>query len=119
MQDNLKDILSHLSQEVDQETLLAYLQGQLSAEKQHELEKSLVDNPFASDALEGLRDISDKKQLNHAIELLNRDLRKKIETRKKRRSKLKIPDQSNMAIVILILLLLVVICFLVIKKGEG
>ena len=51
MQENLKDILSHLSTEVDQETLLLYLQGKLSAEQQHEVEKKIMENEFASDAL--------------------------------------------------------------------
>ena len=33
MSPNLKDILTHLSTEIDQETLLQYLQDQLSDEK--------------------------------------------------------------------------------------
>ena len=41
---NFKDILSHLSTEVDQETLLLYLQNKLSAEKRHEVEKQLLSN---------------------------------------------------------------------------
>ncbi len=44
MQENLKDILSNLSTEVDQETLLLYLQGKLSAEQQHEVEKKMLKN---------------------------------------------------------------------------
>jgi hypothetical protein len=43
MQENLKDILTNLSTEVDQETLLLYLQGKLSAEQQHEVEKKMKD----------------------------------------------------------------------------
>ena len=39
MPGNLKDILAHLSTEIDQETLLLYLQDKLSPEKKHELEK--------------------------------------------------------------------------------
>ena len=39
MSENLKDILSHLSPEIDQETLLLYLQDKLTAEKRHEIEK--------------------------------------------------------------------------------
>ena len=36
MKENLKDILSHLAKDIDQETLLLYLQGKLSPEQQHE-----------------------------------------------------------------------------------
>jgi hypothetical protein len=46
MKENLKDILTHLNPEVDQETLLKYLQGKLSTEEQHEVEKSLIDDPL-------------------------------------------------------------------------
>ena len=42
MSDKLKDILSHLSTEVDQETLLKYLEGRLSEEQKHELEKKML-----------------------------------------------------------------------------
>ena len=43
MSDNLKDILSHLSPEIDQETLLLYLQNKLSVEKKHEVERKLLE----------------------------------------------------------------------------
>lgn len=119
MQEKLKDILAHLSQDIDQETLLLYLQDQLTPEKQHELEKQLMDNPFASDAMEGLRQIQDKKQIAYMVEMLNRDLKKKTDKRKKRREKLKLPDQSQLYITILILLILVVFCFLIIYKMRG
>jgi hypothetical protein len=41
MSDNLKDILSHLSTEVDQETLLKYLEGRLSDEQKHDWRKNV------------------------------------------------------------------------------
>jgi hypothetical protein len=78
MNDNLKDILSHLSTDIDQETLLLYLQDKLPAEKKHEVEKKLADNDFANDALEGLQQVKDKKQISYVVEMLNRDLKKKV-----------------------------------------
>ena len=42
MQGKLKDILSGLSTEIDQETLLLYLQDKLSPEKKHEVEKKIA-----------------------------------------------------------------------------
>ena len=119
MQEKLKDILTHLSQDIDQETLLLYLQDQLTPERQHELEKQLIDNPFASDALEGLRDIRDKKQIAYMVEMLNRDLHKKTEKRKKQREKQKLPDHSQLYLTIVILLILVVICFVVIYRMRS
>ena len=119
MQEKLKDILSHLSQKINQETLLQYLQSQLTPEKKHELEKQLVDNPFASDALEGLSQVRDKRQIQFMIELLNRDLKKKTERRKKRRDQLRLPDQSTLYIAIIIFLLLIVISFFIIYRMRG
>jgi len=116
MTDNLKDILSHLSKDIDQETLIQYLQGNLTEEKKHELEKQLVDNEFASDALEGLGEIKDKQQIQYMVEMLNRDLKKKLEKRKRRREKLKIKDQSTLYIAIFILILLIIISYFVIKR---
>ena len=51
MSDNLKDILSHLNPEIDQETLMLYLQGKLSAQQQHDLEKEALQSDFENDAM--------------------------------------------------------------------
>ena len=82
MSDNLKDILSNLNPEVDQETLLNYLQGKLSAEQQHEVEKKTMGDDFESDALEGLENVKDKRNLAALVEQMNRDLKKKTEKKK-------------------------------------
>jgi len=117
MADNLKDILAHLSTDIDQETLLLYLQGKLSSEKKHELEKQLVDNEFASDAIEGLKEIRDQQQIAYMVEMLNRDLKKKVAKKKQRRDKLKLPDQSWLYISIIILILLIILSYMIIHRS--
>jgi len=117
MADNLKDILANLSTEIDQETLLQYLQGTLSSERRHELEKQLVDNPFANDALEGLKEFRDQQQISFMVDALNRDLKKKTEKRRMRRAKMKLPDQSWLYISIIIIILLIVISYMVIHRS--
>ena len=116
MSENYKDILSNLSTEVDQETLLLYLQGKLSEEKKHEVEKQLLQDEFDDEAMEGLQDIKDKEQLQYMVEMLNRDLKKKTEKKKKHREKMTIKYQPWLYVSILILLLLVALCYVVIKK---
>ena len=116
MSANYKDILSHLSTDVDQETLLLYLQGKLSEEKKHEIEKQLLQNDFTDDALEGLQEFKDKEQLLYMVEMLNRDLKKKTEKKKKLRDKMKLKDQPWLLVSILILILLLVISYLVIHR---
>ena len=89
MQENLKDILSHLTTDIDQETLLLYLQDKLPDEKKHAVGKTLAENEFANDALEGLQQVKDKKQIAFMVDMLNRDLKKKVEKKKQRREKMK------------------------------
>ena len=75
MKENIKNILTNLSTDIDQEILLQYLQDKLSEEKKHEVEKQLLENEFASDAIEGLQQIKNKKDINIIIDQLNRDLK--------------------------------------------
>ena len=116
MPGNLKDILSHFTSEVDQETLLLYLQGKLPESQQHEVEKKLMQDEFNEDAIEGLQSIRDKEQLQYMVEMLNRDLKKKTEKKKKRREKMRYKDQPWLYISLLILILLVVISYIVIHR---
>ncbi|MBL0154586.1 MAG: hypothetical protein IPP93_14310 [Chitinophagaceae bacterium] len=116
MPENYKDILSHLSTEVDQETLLLYLQGKLSEEKKHEVEKLIMQDDFEEDAVDGLQEIKDKQQIQYMVEMLNRDLKKKTAKKKARREKMRIKDQPWLYISLLILLLLIVLSYIVIHR---
>ncbi len=116
MPDSLKDILSHLSTDIDQETLLLYLQGKLSEEKKHEIERQLLESEFADDALEGLKEIKDKQQIAYMVEMLNYDLKKKTEKKRQRREKMKLKQEPWLYLTVIILLLLIVISFIVVKR---
>jgi hypothetical protein len=116
MKDNLKDILSHLGKNIDQETLLLYLQGKLSPEQQHEVEKNLMDGDFETEALEGLQTVEDQKALPHIVEQLNRNLKKKTTRKKIWKKAPELKDDPWLWIAILIILLLIVICYVVIHK---
>jgi hypothetical protein len=116
MSDNLKDILSHLSTEVDQETLLKYLEGRLSDEQRHEIEKRMLASEFNNDAMEGLNEIKNKEKISSLVEQLNRDLHIKLDKKKKRREKLRFKDQPWLYIAIFIILLLIVLSYVVIQR---
>ena len=118
MPQNLKDILSNLSTDIDQETLLLYLQDQLSQEKKHEFEKKLLENEFAGDAIEGLQQIHDKKQIELLVNMLNQDLKNKIKKKKNRRKKLQIHNEPWIYVAIVIVLLLLIISFMVIYNSK-
>ena len=95
---------------------MLYLQNKLSAEKRHEVEKKMLDSKFEDDAIEGLQNVKDKEQISYLVEALNRDLKKKLEKKKKFRERMKIKDQPWLYISLLILLLLIVISFIVIRR---
>ncbi len=116
MNQNLKDILSNLNPDIDQETLLLYLQGKLSAEKQHELEKKVIDNNFETDALEGLQKIKDQQGISVIIEQLNRDLKKKTQKRRQRKEKWTLNTNPTVWITIIIILMLIIISYLIISS---
>jgi hypothetical protein len=116
MNESLKDILSNLNPDIDQETLLLYLQGKLSADQQHEIEKQMMDNDFESDALEGLEGFSDKKKLSGLLEQLNYDLKQKTQKKKKRRGKLELSIDPWILVTVLVVLILVIISFFIIHR---
>ena len=116
MPGNLKDILSHLSTEVDQETLLKYLEGRLTDEQRHEIEKKMLTTEFTDDAMDGLQEIKNKQKISSLVEQLNRDLHKKLEKKKKRREKLRFKDQPWLYIALVIILLLIVLSYIVIQR---
>ncbi len=116
MSDKLKDILSNLSTEVDQETLLKNLEGRLTDEQKNDIEKRMLGSDFTDDAMEGLQEIKNKKDLSSLVEQLNRDLHKKLEKKKKRRERLRFKDQPWLYIAIVIILLLIIISYIVIHR---
>ncbi|HEY6956803.1 MAG TPA: hypothetical protein VI385_16240 [Flavisolibacter sp.] len=116
MSDDLKDILSSLNPDIDQEILMQYLQGKLSASEQHELEKKMLDNDFAADALEGLEEFKNKKKISALVDQLNADLKRRTEKKKRFRQKLKLDLDSTLVIAVVIILLLIIISYFVINK---
>jgi hypothetical protein len=116
MSENLKDILSNLNPDIDQETLLLYLQGKLSSEEQHEVEKQMMDQDFNLDALEGLQDFKDKKGITVLIEQLNKDLKQRTEKKKRFREKLRLKLDPWLVISIIVILFLAIISFVLVYR---
>ncbi len=118
MSDKRKDILSHLSTEVDQETLLRYLNGQLSEKEKQAVEEKMLESEFTEDAMEGLESFEHPQHLELLVDQLNRDLKKKTGIHKKRREKMRFRDQPGLYISALILLLLIALCVVVILRMK-
>jgi agmatine/peptidylarginine deiminase len=116
MSEDLKDILSNLNPDIDQETLMRYLQGKLTAEEQHEVEKGITDNDFDSDAIEGLQNFKDKRNIASLVDQLKKDLQKKTEKKKRFKEKIKLKLEPWLIVAIVLILLLAVISFMVVRK---
>lgn len=115
MSSDLKNILSNLNNDIEQEKLLEYLNRNLSAEEQHELESHLNDDPFASDAMDGLAEMQHPDKISLAVYQLNKDLKKQLDKKKKRKNRF-ITETPWLYYTVIILLLLAVISYVVIKK---
>ena len=116
MDDKLFNILSNSNKDIDNQKLMDYLSGKLSAEEKHEIEKQMADSDFVNDAVEGLENVKNKKNLSTFVEQLNSDLHKQLDKKKKRKQKRALKDQPWLYLAIILLLLLTIICFIVIKR---
>ncbi|MEO5782061.1 MAG: hypothetical protein ABIQ07_02255 [Ginsengibacter sp.] len=116
MNNELKNILYNSNKDIDNQKLMDYLSGKLSAEEKHEIEKQMADSDFVNDAVEGLEDVKNKKDLSLFVEQLNTNLHKQLDKKKKRKQKRALKDQPWLHLAVIILLLLIIICFIVIKK---
>ncbi len=116
MNDKLKDILSTLNKEIEQEKLLDYLNKQLPTADAHDVEKQMADDPFVNDAVEGLSSFNDKKSVANYVEQLNYDLQKKLQKKKARKLKRTLKDDPWVYFTIILLLLLCVLGYVLVKK---
>ena len=118
MNSDLKDILSNSNKDIDNQQLMDYLSHHISQADMHELEKSMAEDDFINDAVEGLQEIKPTKNLQIYVEQLNKDLQKQVIKNKSRRLKRRIKDQPYTYFAIILILLLVIIGYIVLKRNN-
>lgn len=116
MSDNLKDILSNLNKDIEQDKLLDYLNKKLPADEAHEVEKQMAADPFMDDAVEGLSEFESENKLSAYVQLINLDLQKQLDKKKKRKEKRRFKDKPWVYFTIILLLVLLVVCYIILKK---
>ena len=116
MSDDLLNILSNSNKDIDNQKLMDYLSDKLSAEDKHAFEEEMIDSNFMNDAVEGLESFKKQTDITEYASQLNKNLRKKLETKKLRRSKRKIKDMPWFYYAIILILVLVIAGFLILKK---
>ena len=116
MNNDLLNILSNSNKDIDNQQLMDYLSGKLSAAEKHEVEKSMADSDFMNDAVEGLQRIGDKKDVQSYVDHLNRDLQKSLQKKKLRWEKRRLKEGPWAYFAILLIIILCVIGYLIIRK---
>jgi len=87
MNKDLLNILSNSNKDIDNQQLMDYLSGNLSGEPLHDVERSMADNAFLNDAVEGLQRMDNKKDVQTYVDELNAALQKSVVKKKQRRLK--------------------------------
>lgn len=109
----LNDILSDNHGKLPEEKLIAYLEGRLSPEEQHEVEAWLAEEGMESDAVEGLQQLAPEETKQSAARL-NNELRKMITNKKERRKK-QIRNTPWSWTAIVVILLLAILAYIVLR----
>jgi hypothetical protein len=116
---DIKDIWNDGEGKLPEDKLMAYLEGRLSPEEQHEVETWLAAEGMEADALEGLKAMpaTETRQL---VNRLNQNLHHNL--KKKKRHRKQIVDNQWAWLAVLIVLLLVIVGYMVLrvvnKKDE-
>lgn len=112
---DLLNILSNSNKDIDNQKLMDYLSGKLSGQEANDVEQWLNENEFGEDALEGLKNVRSKEDINLHVELLNKQLGTYIKQKKQRRDRRKIDNLGWSVVAILVVILLVVLAYIVLK----
>src|SRR5215208_3226117 len=102
MENDLINILSNSNKDIDNQKLMDYLSDKLSGNEKHEFEKLMADSPIVNDAVEGLQQFENKKDLLAYVNQLNTDLQKQIQKKAQRKQKHKLREQPWLYLTIVI-----------------
>ena len=113
----LNNILKNNNDKLPDDKLLAYLEGRLSADEQHELEQWLAEEGMEGDAIEGLQTLS-AEETRKTVDSLNYGLRKEINNKKRRYKRIKDNRWSWLAIIVILLMcvLAYIVIYIVLKN---
>jgi hypothetical protein len=116
MNKDLLNILANSNKDIDNQQLMDYLSGKLSGEDLHDLERSMADNEFLNDAVEGLQQVSNKKNMQTYVDELNASMQKTLEKKKQRRLKRRLKEDPWSLIAVVLVIALCILGYIVIRK---
>ncbi|MBS1585373.1 MAG: hypothetical protein JSS82_07475 [Bacteroidetes bacterium] len=97
---------------LSEEKLMAYLEGTLSVEEQHEVEQFLAQESFEAEAIEGLKNMQ-PEDAKRSVARLNHDLRKHVHHRRGRRRQIK--DNPWALLAVALTMLFIILAYFVIR----
>jgi hypothetical protein len=109
-------ILSNSNKDIDNQQLMDYLSGKLSGESLHELERSMADNPLLNDAIEGLQQMKNKKNMQTYVDELNAAMLKSLDKKKNRRLRRRLREDPWIYLAMIIVLALCIVGYYFIRK---
>ena len=115
MNDELLNILSNSNKDIDNQKLMDYLSGKLSANEKHDFERSLIDSEMMNDAVEGLEKLKNT-DVSAVVKQLNKNLHKQLNKKRSKKIKRGIKDLPWLYLTIILVLIIILIGFIVIKK---
>jgi anti-sigma factor RsiW len=120
MNKDLLNILANSNKDIDNQQLMDYLSGKLSGEDLHELERSMAGDEFLNDAVEGLQQVKNPRNMQAYVEELNAAMQKSLEKKKTRRQRLRsrIKDEPWTYVAIILVLALCIVAYVVIRQIQ-
>jgi len=111
------EIPSQSDEDIDPGKLLAYLNDELPDSEKQDLERLIAGDHFVNDAIEGLKNVKDKKKLQSYVNQLHLELHNHLQKKKLRREQRKLPDHPWIYFTILLILAICLIGYIFIRQN--
>ncbi len=112
---DIENILQE-DEQMNEEQLMKYLQGKLSDDELHAVEKQMADSDFMNDAVEGLQSFRSKKNIEEFVGQLNHQLLKQTALKVRRKEKRRLKKNDWITLAVILVLLLSLLGYVVIHK---
>lgn len=103
---------------ITEEQLMLYLQGKLTGDALHEVEKQMADSAFIDDAAEGLQSVQDTNKLENYVQQLNKNLHQQLQNRKTKKEKRRIKNLQWGIVAAVVIMLLCLVGYIVLKMMQ-
>ncbi len=115
MNKDLLNILANSNKDIDNQQLMDYLSGKLSGEPLHDVERTMADNAFLNDAVEGLQQLDARKNLQAYVDELNAKLQKTMAKKRQRRLKRRLKDDPWTYLIVGLVIFLCLIAYWIVR----